>query len=123
MAFVIIAGAAVGVAANFRTLARLRLSDREIVATPAPAKDPRMPVLAPQGSLQPYAEADKEHFEYGVMERGSKLNHVFTIRNAGQAPLSLVKGHTTCRCTLSGLNKSELAPGESAEVRIDGPRH
>ena len=58
-------------------------------------------------------------FNFGYMEQDTKGSHVFEIRNEGDAPLTLVKGSTTCKCTLSNLNDDSLEPGESAKVELE----
>src|SRR5687767_10877780 len=40
-----------------------------------------------------------EQFNFGTMDRYAHNSHVFTIRNDGGAPLTLIKGTTTCKCT------------------------
>jgi hypothetical protein len=58
-------------------------------------------------------------FNFGRMEQDTKGSHVFEIRNEGDAPLTLAKGSTTCKCTLSNLNDDRLEPGESAKVELE----
>ena len=60
-----------------------------------------------------------ERHNFGKMDRDAKGEHVFVIRNDGTAALTLVQGSTTCKCTLSKLNRDALQPGETAEVRLE----
>ena len=60
-----------------------------------------------------------ERHNFGKMDRDAKGEHVFIIRNDGTAALTLVQGSTTCKCTLSQLNRDALQPGETAEVRLE----
>lgn len=76
------------------------------------------PAAAADGS-QPVAEAEAPAYNFGVMEVGSTLSHSFTIHNKGQAPLKLNKGNTTCKCTLSHLEDSQIAPGASGSVTLE----
>src|SRR5688572_997450 len=57
-------------------------------------------------------------FQFGVMEQDTSRWHEFEIRNEGDAPLKLIKRSTTCKCTMSELNKEDLAPGESTKVKL-----
>lgn len=59
-----------------------------------------------------------ESFDFGVMENNTTLSHVFVLRNDGTAPLKLIKGDTTCKCTISELTKSSIPPGQTAEVTL-----
>jgi hypothetical protein len=58
-------------------------------------------------------------FDFGVMERNGTRSHRFEIRNAGNAPLSLKKGETTCKCTMNKLVDGVLQPGESVKVELE----
>jgi hypothetical protein len=60
-----------------------------------------------------------ERFDFGTMDRDGHLSHVFEIRNDGDEPLTLTKGNTTCKCTLSELDRNSLAPGEKALVTLE----
>ena len=52
------------------------------------------------------------------MQRGTSKSHDFVIRNTGDAPLKLRAGTTTCKCTLSEVSESAIAPGESTHVKV-----
>src|SRR5215471_3119449 len=67
----------------------------------------------------PKATPDSEEYDFGAMERDSYKSHTFTIRNDGQSPLNLIKGESTCRCTTFELEKTDLQPGESTNVKIE----
>ena len=58
-------------------------------------------------------------FDFGVMERGTTKSHAFVVRNEGRGPLTLEKGETSCKCTLSELTNGSLAPGESTEIKLE----
>ena len=115
----VLGGIGVAAATSWSDLRRLSLDDLALVAPVDPASDPRRPVLAPANAPQPKAAVDATRFDFGRMERGTKRDHVFQITNQGQAQLKLALGDTSCRCTLSGLDKKELEPGQSAEVRME----
>lgn len=73
--------------------------------------------VAPTGPY-PKAVVDQPFFDFGVMEVGSEMKHVFVIRNEGEAPLRLQKKSTTCKCTMAELKDGALPPGESVEVEL-----
>lgn len=60
-----------------------------------------------------------ERHHFGSMDRNEHRSHAFQIRNDGDAPLRLVKGHSTCKCTVGELTKDTLAPGETVEVKLE----
>lgn len=67
----------------------------------------------------PKATVDSEEYDFGAMERDSYKSHTFVIRNDGHAPLTLIKGDSTCRCTTFEVEKTDLQPGESTNVKIE----
>lgn len=63
--------------------------------------------------------AEELTYEFGKMQVGTKLDHRFKIRNEGEAPLVMVEGKTTCKCTKFALGKKTLQPGEETELHIE----
>jgi hypothetical protein len=60
-----------------------------------------------------------ELHDFGRMDRLSKMTHAFIVRNDGDAPLTLEKGSTSCKCTVSDLKDNSLPPGEQTEVVLE----
>ena len=58
-------------------------------------------------------------YDFGTMERRGIRSHTFVVRNDGTEPLTLIKGETTCKCTLSSLAAGEILPGKSVEVKLE----
>jgi len=56
--------------------------------------------------------------DFGVMEPNEEGEHVFLVKNIGDADLSLRVGASTCKCTVGELGKETLPPGEQTEVRM-----
>jgi hypothetical protein len=67
----------------------------------------------------PRAVLDEETYDFGDLLVGGRGSHDFVIRNGGDAPLRLVKGDTTCRCTALDIAQGRLQPGESCRVRLE----
>lgn len=82
-------------------------------------------VAAPTGPAA-VAEAVETTFMFGTVTIGGKGSHEFVIRNAGDVPLELTKGATSCSCTVSDFEESEggssaakiVAPGETARLKV-----
>lgn len=66
----------------------------------------------------PKLVVDDLSYDFGRMLVGSRKEHTFTIRNEGDAPLELVAGGPTCKCTEFELADSEVPPGGSTTLFI-----
>lgn len=58
-----------------------------------------------------------EH-DFGSMDRHHVGRHEFVVKNAGDGPLVLSLGATTCQCTVSEVADRVVAPGESTTVTL-----
>jgi hypothetical protein len=67
---------------------------------------------------RPVCEVPETLFTFGTVAVGGKGSHEFVIRNAGEAPLELTKGATSCSCTVSDFEESE---GGSANAKVIPP--
>jgi len=85
----------------------------------------RDPMLAMNVRIQqaetnrPQVTADSATHNFGVMDSRSKKSHEFVLTNRGTAAASLVKGPTSCRCTVFELEKTTLDPGESTKATME----
>lgn len=111
-------GVLAGVGASYGDLRRLGYSDVRLLSPKLPEQLQDDPHYNPQ-LPHPRAIAAELVFDFGAMERGEKLSHTFKVENQGDTPLVLEKGSTSCKCTVSGLDKTQVAPGESAEVTME----
>ncbi|MCY2988748.1 MAG: DUF1573 domain-containing protein [Planctomycetota bacterium] len=57
-------------------------------------------------------------YDFGVGQRDGSLSHEFVIKNEGRVALTLSKGPTSCKCTLSDLAQDQVPPGEIAKVKL-----
>lgn len=75
---------------------------------------------------RPEARIAETTYNFGRVNLGGTGSHAFVIRNAGNAPLLITKGTTSCTCTVSdfegegeGKNSRTVPPGEDVIVRIE----
>jgi len=61
---------------------------------------------------------DPFSWDFGKVTTVGKMEHVFTLANNSQKTLKLTGTSTSCGCTASSLEKTTLAPGESAPVKV-----
>ncbi|OYW17198.1 MAG: hypothetical protein B7Z55_13025, partial [Planctomycetales bacterium 12-60-4] len=57
-------------------------------------------------------------YVFGNMKLGESMSHEFPFRNAGDGPLVLTMGTSTCKCTIGDLEKSILEPGEQTMIKL-----
>jgi hypothetical protein len=67
----------------------------------------------------PRVECRQAEYDFGVMDPLTMGRHEFVLKNIGRAPLKLSVGPTTCKCTVSGLDRRELPPGGEAQVTLE----
>lgn len=56
--------------------------------------------------------------DFGDIEQGTKVNHVFEFENSGTEPLILSNVLTTCGCTATSWPREPIAPGEGGEIAV-----
>jgi len=87
--------------------------------TPPIPKQAEQSAQNPAGNSLPKAEVLETVFEFGNIERGTSMSHVFKIRNVGQLPLMVEVASTTCKCTVGNLSQEKLGPNEESEVLLE----
>lgn len=91
------------------------------VGPPAPVSlDDVGPIAGPGiDTSAPKIVVDAPTFEFGVMQRGSKMRHNFVIRNDGTAALRLVAGRPSCKCTAFEVTSESIPAGGQAEIGLE----
>jgi hypothetical protein len=59
-----------------------------------------------------------ETYEFGTVERGTAVDHVFRVRNDGDAPASVLGIERTCACTVGAASARTIAPGQELWVSV-----
>ena len=57
-------------------------------------------------------------FDFGEVEQGMIVTHVFKFTNNGKAPLLITDVKTTCGCTVPDYKKESIAPGQSDAITV-----
>ena len=57
-------------------------------------------------------------YDFGVLDMRGGSSHDFVFTNVGDAPLKLASGATSCRCTVSKLDRERIPPGGSGTVTL-----
>lgn len=68
----------------------------------------KFPVMA-------FSEAE---FDFGTIDQGTNVEHVFKFTNNGDAPLVIVDAKSSCGCTVPTFSKESIAPGAEGELLV-----
>jgi len=76
------------------------------------------PMTEEQLSQAPHIEFETMEYDFGHIDEGDQMTHVFQFTNTGKDSLNIRKTKTTCGCTISELSKMDYAAGESGEINV-----
>lgn len=65
------------------------------------------------------AAFDSLRFDFGKLEVGRTMRHVFRVTNEGDYPLVLAERESSCICTVAELEDRPILPGETAEITLE----
>ncbi|RNC65256.1 MAG: DUF1573 domain-containing protein [Desulfuromonadales bacterium] len=65
----------------------------------------------------PTISVEKPVLDFGTIPQGKKINHVFTLKNTGDAPLTIIRTKTSCGCTVANVSTKTIEPGKSGELK------
>ena len=76
--------------------------------------------VAPAEDNKPGAEITFEEvtFEFGDIQQGDQVEHIFTFENTGEVPLVLTNVQTTCGCTVPKWPRQPIPPGQKGEIQV-----
>jgi hypothetical protein len=93
-----------------------RLAELE-AGSPAPATTVAQPDQKPEGPLPSFEFEEVEH-DFGTIQQGDVVEHVFKFTNNGEAPLIIQSAVGSCGCTVPTYTRAPIAPGESGELTV-----
>jgi len=62
---------------------------------------------------------EQTSFDFGEIQQGDKVEHIFKFENTGNQPLIITNVQTTCGCTASEWPREPILPGESANLKVN----
>lgn len=82
------------------------------------------PAMVTADEPAPRVVVDAAVYDFGAVERGVEVEHVFRIRNRGTTALRIDHVKSTCACTVGVATGEAIAPGDEAwvTVRLDTAR-
>jgi hypothetical protein len=66
----------------------------------------------------PVMTFEESEFDFGTIDQGTNVEHVFKFTNTGKAPLVIVDAKSSCGCTVPQFTKDPVAPGDSGEMLV-----
>ncbi len=74
-------------------------------------------MTAEQLAGAPVLSVDDTEFNFGKINQGEKVEHVYVLTNSGRSDLHIRKVSASCGCTAVQPEKNVIAPGESVNIR------
>ena len=66
----------------------------------------------------PVITFEEEQFDFGTIDQGTNVEHVFKFKNTGDAPLMIVNATSSCGCTVPEYPKEAIAPGSEGQLLV-----
>ena len=66
----------------------------------------------------PSISVEKSTHDFGTINQGQKVDHLFTVKNRGDEPLTITQIRSSCGCTAATLSTKTIPPGKSGEVKV-----
>ncbi|AFL79833.1 Protein of unknown function (DUF1573) [Aequorivita sublithincola DSM 14238] len=61
---------------------------------------------------------EESQFDFGTIDQGTNVEHVFKFKNTGDAPLMIVNAKSSCGCTIPEYTKEPVAPGATGDMLV-----
>lgn len=61
---------------------------------------------------------EETRYQFGTVNEGDIVKHVFKFTNEGKAPLLISHAKSTCGCTVPEWPEAPIAPGESGVISV-----
>lgn len=128
--FIVIAVAVAAVACNDRNAekkiaeleSRLANLEGKKTASPSPGVTPANPAVTPAAETKPEGPLPAAQFatlehDFGTIKEGDVVEHTFTVRNTGEAPLIIQNAQPSCGCTVPDWTKDPIPVGGTGFVK------
>jgi hypothetical protein len=66
----------------------------------------------------PAIEIPEANFDFGTINQGDKVEHVFKFKNIGKNDLYVMHAQASCGCTIPEWTKEPVKPGANGEIKI-----
>lgn len=62
---------------------------------------------------------EQTDYDFGEIQEGTKVTHVYTFTNTGDEPLILSEARGSCGCTVPQWPRDPIFPGETASLTVE----
>ena len=89
-------------------------------ANPAAATPTATPIAEekPEGPL-PLAIYETTDHDFGTVNEGQKVTHIYKVKNTGEAPLIIQSAQPSCGCTVPDWSKDPIPVGGTGFVKAE----
>lgn len=70
------------------------------------------------GEKAPKIKFKEDSWDFGRVNQGEILAHVFSFTNEGDTPLHIKKVTTSCGCTAALVSEEKISPGKKGEIKV-----
>ena len=64
-------------------------------------------------------EYESDKFNFGVVDEGEIVKHIFKFKNTGKEPLIISNAKGSCGCTVPTWPKEPVPPGGMGEIKVE----
>jgi hypothetical protein len=116
-AFATLAFTACNSGSTTKDAARESLATTNTTTTPAATPQATPEANIPAGPLTTVSFPETI-FDFGEIEEGEKVTHVYAFKNTGTHPLIISNAKGSCGCTVPDWPREPIPPGESGEIKV-----
>lgn len=88
--------------------------DEIVISPPSDKGEIPVPPSIPDATI----EWTDTEFDFGEIDQGEKVSHVYTFTNTSEEMLILTNAKGSCGCTVPEWPKDPIAPGETASIVV-----
>ena len=77
-----------------------------------------VPGVKNQTENLPQIEISPQSFDFGEINYGQVVEHVFKVKNTGSEILEIKRVATSCACTTAKISKEQISPGQETELMV-----
>lgn len=63
-------------------------------------------------------EFSEPKYDFGTVKEGKIVEHVFTFKNTGKAPVIIAQVAASCGCTTPNYTSDPVLPGKEGEIKV-----